>query len=126
MFRYILTTLAVCIAISAAYAALATVALGACATRPDGECIPRLTALERAPDYVRAMHARSAPQTMPKRMTDLHAYGYRGAALVQRYNARANAYEFRAPNSGRLLAAYDRTNHDWYAFGLVIVAGWEA
>lgn len=88
-------------------------------------CTPALTDLPHAPDYLRAMTAQSAPQRMGHAFTDLHAYGPHGHALVQRYNARADAYTFRM-RSGRLLAAYDRANRTWYAYGLVVVVGWRA
>ncbi len=104
---------------------LACAAQSAFGSPPIGRTAPALTTLTDAPDYLRAMTAHTAPQYMPRAFTDLHAYGYRGQALVQRYNRSADAYTFRARGSKRLLAAYDRANRTWYAYGLVIVAGWK-
>jgi hypothetical protein len=115
-------------------AALAAVSIGGaspdpapvCAERPDGRCIPALTDVQ-TPDWIRAVvGGREAVVHMPARVTDMHAYGPRGRALVQTFSRRANAYVFTTPRRGRLVAAYDRTNGDWYVYRTAILAGWEA
>lgn len=92
------------------------------------KCIPNLHDLPHAPDWQRTVRRKRDALHMPHGMTDLHAYGCRGRALVQRYVKRWDAYTFRVPGTRRVLAAFDRTNGDWYTFGrsCVILAGWRA